>query len=741
MTILAIKSTIMQIQHLLKVRSLIFFLILSCFSGTILGQLPKGYDLWLAYAKIDDKALSGHYRQVTQSIYFPLGSAILSSAQKELVLGLKGMLGETPQFTENISPANTLIVATKVHLTPELTTLLAQDLAQLGNEGFLIKSVTVNDKKKWVVTANADIGLLYGVFKLLRTMQVHEQFEGINLVESPKIALRMLNHWDNLDRTVERGYAGFSLWNWQKLPEYIDQRYIDYARANASIGINAVSLTNVNANALILTPMYLKKVKALADLFRQYGIKVYLTARFSAPIEIGGLATADPLDAGVRQWWEDKAAEIYGLIPDFGGLLVKANSEGQPGPQNYGRSHVDGANMLANALKAHQGNVIWRTFVYSEHDETDRAKQAYAEFVPFDGQFMHNVLIQTKNGAIDFQPREPFHPMFGAMPKTPMMIEFQITQEYLGFSTHLVFLPKLFEEVLQADTHQKGTGSTVAKVIDGTLHNNRLTGMAGVANIGTDLNWTGHPFAQANWYGYGRLAWDPYLNAETIADEWLKATFTNDPKFVAPMKAMLLTSREAVVNYMDPLGLHHIFDTGHHYGPGPWVEDLGRADWNPVYYHNANEKGIGFDRTPTGSNATEQYAEPLRSQLNDPNTCPEALLLWFHNLSWDHRLSNGQTLWNGIALKYQEGVDQVAAMIQTWQAMAPFVHENQHKEVAMLLQIQLKEAKWWRDACLVYFQTFSKKELPATVEKPEHTLEYYKSLKFPFAPGIRPRWD
>eukprot|EP01089_Gocevia_fonbrunei_P000238 TRINITY_DN10245_c0_g2_i1.p1 TRINITY_DN10245_c0_g2~~TRINITY_DN10245_c0_g2_i1.p1 ORF type:complete len:488 (-),score=112.16 TRINITY_DN10245_c0_g2_i1:392-1855(-) len=487
--------------------------------------------------------------------------------------------------------------------------------------------------------------------------------------------------------------------------------------------------------------MYLKKVQALAEVFRGYGIKVYLTARFSAPIEIGNLKTADPLDKEVKKWWKDKTSEIYKIIPDFGGFLVKANSEGQPGPQNYGRDHVDGANMMAEALEPFGGNVIWRAFVYSEHEETDRAKQAYDEFVPYDGKFKDNVLVQVKNGAIDFQPREPFHPMFGAMPKTPLMMEFQITQEYLGFSTHLVYLPKLFEEVLEADTFKKGKGSTVAKVISGSLHGNKLTGMAGVANIGTDINWTGHPFAQANWYGFGRLAWNPELSSEIIAEEWLRATYSNDKGFLEPIKEMMLTSREAVVNYMNPLGLHHLFDTGHHYGPGPWVDDLGRPDWNPVYYHKADSKGIGFDRTPTGSNATEQYAEEVAKLFNDPNRIPEEYLLWFHHLPWNYQLRNGKTLWDGLALKYQQGVDQVRGMITTWANVRPYLTEGEFNEVNMLLQIQLKEAKWWRDASLLYFQTFSQKSLPDGVENPVETLEYFKSLKFPFAPGIRPRWD
>ncbi len=497
----------------------------------------------------------------------------------------------------------------------------------------------------------------------------------------------------------------------------------------------------MNANALILTPSYLLKVKALADLFRPYGIKVYLTARFSAPIEIGKLKTADPLNQEVQDWWNAKAKEIYALIPDFGGFVVKANSEGQPGPQNYGRNHVDGANMMADALQPFKGVVMWRAFVYSEHDPTDRAKQSYSEFVPYDGAFRENVIVQVKNGAIDFQPREPFHPMFGAMPKTPLMIEFQITQEYLGFSTHLVFQPKLYEEVLQSDTYQKGKGSKVAKVIDGTLHNSKLTGIAGVANIGSDINWTGHIFGQANWYGYGRLAWNPHLSSEVIAEEWLRATFSNQEEFVLPMKKVMLESREMVVNYMNPLGLHHIFDTGHHYGPGPWVSELSRPEWNPTYYHKADSLGIGFDRTETGSNAISQYAPEVAKMYGDLSSCPEELLLWFHHVPWDYKLKNGQTLWNGLGLTYQEGIEQVRGLQTTWESMEPYVDTERFTAVKQSINIQLKEAIWWKNACMLYFRQFSKQEFPNGMEEPKETLEYYKSLKFPFAPGIRPLWD
>jgi len=717
------------------------FILISFLSLVAQSQNLNDYKLWLKYNKIENHDLSQAYSKTTNAVYIANIGDIIKNAKRELSLALPQMLGTQVYYESSITSETTLIIDVFNNLPEDLKLAVKKNIENIDKEGFIIQSISRNNTPLTIITSKEEVGLLYGTFRFLREMQMHENISAKTIVDSPKIQLRMLNHWDNLDRSVERGYAGFSLWNWQKLPEYIDQRYIDYARANASIGINATVLTNVNANALVLTPMYLEKVEALANVFRSYGIQVYLTARFSAPIEIGNLETADPLDKNVQEWWSNKAAEIYKRIPDFGGFLVKANSEGQPGPQNYGRNHVDGANMMATALKPFGGNIIWRAFVYSEHDDTDRAKQAYDEFLPYDGSFKDNVIVQVKNGPIDFQPREPFHPMFGAYKKTPLAIEFQITQEYLGFSTHLVFLPKLFEEILDIDTYQKGTESTIAKIIDGSLYGNKLTTMAGVANIGTDLNWTGHPFAQANWYGFGRLAWDPNLNSGQIADEWIRATYTNDKAFVEPIKKMMLTSREAVVNYMNPLGLHHIFDTGHHYGPGPWVDDLGRPDWNPVYYHNADKNGIGFDRTTSGSNALEQYAPFLEKAYSNTNTIPEEYLLWFHHLPWDYKLKNGEILWDGIALKYQEGVDQVDDMIKTWEAAKPFLNEEQFNEVHMLLQIQLKEAKWWRDACLLYFQTFSNLPLPKGVEKPAHSLEYYQSLKFPFAPGIKPSWN
>jgi len=699
------------------------------------SQTPGGYELWLGHTEIEDPTVRSEYVETTNSIFFSNKSTILQTAKAELVRGLDGLLGQPINVQNSRHLLNSMWVVKKADLNQELQSALKGDFEKIGKEGFIIRPVSVDGRSILLISANEDVGILYGVFKLLQLIKMQKSLAGVNVVETPKIKLRMLNHWDNLDRTVERGYAGFSLWNWQKLPEYIDQRYTDYARANASIGINATVLTNVNANALVLTDAYLEKVAALADVFRPYGIKVYLTARFSAPMELGGLNTADPLDNDVIEWWNNKVKEVYKFIPDFGGFLVKANSEGQPGPQNYGRTHVDGANMLATALQPFGGLVIWRAFVYSETDATDRAKQAFIEFVPYDANFLDNVLVQVKNGPIDFQPREPFHPMFGAMPNTPLVMEFQITQEYLGFSTHLVFLPKMYKEVLDAETYRKGKNATVAKVIDGSLFNKKISGMAGVSNIGTDLNWTGHPFAQANWYGYGRLAWDPYLSSETIAEEWLRLTYSNNSEFVEPVKSIMITSREAVVNYMTPMGLHHLMDTGHHYGPGPWVGDLSRPEWNPTYYHNSDKDGIGFDRTPSGSNATSQYAPEVAKIFNDPETCPDKYLLWFHHLPWDYKLKNGGILWDAIALNYQKGVDQVEQMIGIWKQVKTYISDDQYNEVRMLLEIQLKEAKWWRNACLLYFQTFSERELPIGVELPDENLEYYKSLKFPYAPG------
>lgn len=707
----------------------LFTLLLLCNSFITTAQITKDYELWLQYQK--SSVANGIFKNIALNAKNETDKAI----QNELKTASERMFQYSPTFSN--SENATLIIKKTSELEPTQKKIIDKANA-LNDEGFAIETIQNKGKKTVLITAKNSLGLLYGTFRLLRELQINPSKKDFSIADEPKLKVRMLNHWDNLDGTVERGYAGSSIWNWQKLPDFIDKKYIDYARANASVGINGVALINVNSNALILTPQYLEKVSALAKAFRPYGIKVYLTARFSAPIEIGGLKTADPLNQEVQQWWNNKVNEIYKFIPDFGGFLVKANSEGQPGPQNYGRNHVDGANMMAKALKPHQGIVMWRAFVYSETDSSDRAKQAYSEFVPYDGKFEDNVLVQVKNGAIDFQPREPFHPMFGAMPKSKLMMEYQITQEYLGFSTHLVFLPKLYEEVLESDTYKQGKGSTVARIIEGKP--NELSGMAGVANIGSDLNWTGHPFGQSNWYGFGRLAWNPELNSEKIAEEWLQQTFSKDSNFVKMISKIMLQSRESVVKYMTPFGLHHIMATNHHYGPGPWVNDLARPEWNPVYYHKADKNGIGFDRTATGSNALAQYSPEIAQYYGDLKTCPEEYLLWFHHLPWDYKMKNGKILWDNLGIKYQEGVNEVKNMITIWESAKPYVDAERHQEVAQLLNIQLKEAIWWKDACMTYFQTFSNLPFPKEMENPKHDLEYYKSLQFPFAPGIKPHW-
>ncbi|HRI20693.1 MAG TPA: alpha-glucuronidase family glycosyl hydrolase, partial [Panacibacter sp.] len=507
-------------------------MIIYCFFFCV-SDAEDGYRLWLRYDRIDDQHLLQQYRNTISFLQFTDTSAVMLAAKQELINGLQGLLGKKVPVINKMVQGEIYIATSTDKLARSL--ISAEAFTKIGNEGFIIQTTITNQKKIIVIAANTGIGVLYGCFHFLRLLQTHQRIEQLSVSNSPLIQLRMLDHWDNLSRTVERGYAGISIWNWQTLPGYTDKRYIDYARANASIGINAVALNNVNANALILTKEYLVKVAALATVFRPYGIKVFLSAKFSAPVEIGGLKTADPLDENIQFWWKQKADEIYQIIPDFGGFLVKANSEGQPGPQNYNRTHADGANMLADVLAPHGGIVIWRAFVYNSSGD-DRAKQAYNEFKPLDGEFKNNVLLQVKNGAIDFQPREPFHPLFGAMPETALAMEFQLTQEYLGFSTHLVFLAPLFKECLDADPDKNGKGSTVAKVIDGSLDHQPLTAITAVANIGNDINWTGHPFAQANWYAFGRLAWDHNLTSSQIADEWIGQTFTNDQRFIDTVK-------------------------------------------------------------------------------------------------------------------------------------------------------------------------------------------------------------
>ena len=675
------------------------------------ASAEDGYDLWLRYAPLEGEALERmqEFNPLIRSVSLQDPDAIETTAALELARGLDSLVGRYPESANESD--NTI-------------GLSCRDGSRGVTGHYAVKAVRRGSSTSLTVSAAEPLGCLYGAFALLRELSRGSDPHTIDIASAPAMPLRMLNHWDNPDGHVERGYSGRSIFDWWRLPEHLDQRMIDYARANASIGINGVVVNNVNASPLFLTGRYLPKLTRLADAWRPYGIRLYISARFSAPREIGGLDTADPLDPRVQAWWHAKADEIYAAIPDFGGFLVKANSEGQPGPHDYGRTHADGANMLARAIGT-RGSVIWRAFVYSEEDATDRHKQAYAQLVPLDGQFDDNVIVQVKNGPIDFQPREPFHPMFGAMPKTRLMLEAQITKEYLGFSTHLAYLAPMWKEVLTADT---GRGGTVAQVI-------APTGMAGVANIGSDRNWSGSHMDQANWYAFGRLAWDPSLTSEQIAREWAAQTFNRNGTFLATLVPVMFHSHQAVVDYMTPLGLAHQMDTGHHYGPGPWVCDLARPEWNPCYYHRADRQGIGFDRTASGSNALEQYAPAIAAQWRDPATMDEDYLLWFHHLPWDFRTRTGLTLWDEMVRRYDQGVTWTHDAAATWNGLARYVDAERHRDVAEYLAIQAREARWWRDASLAYWMSLNGLSLPEGAAPPARPLEYYRSLTFPEAPG------
>lgn len=579
----------------------------------------------------------------------------------------------------------------------------------LGKDGYTINV----ENGTTVLRSMSETGLLYAAYHLLRLQACGEDCSRLDIKEKPMNDIRILNHWDNPDGTIERGYAGRSLWKWDELPAKVSPRYAEYARANASIGINGTVLNNVNASPEALSSDNLKKVKTLADIFRPYGIKVYLSVNFATPIKLGGLATADPLNSDVAEWWKQKVHEIYSMIPDFGGFLVKANSEGQPGPCDYHRTHAEGANMLASALKPYGGIVMWRAFVYSPSD-ADRAKQAYLEFKPLDGKFLDNVIVQVKNGPIDFQPREPYSPLFGAMPHTQLMVEFQVTQEYLGHSNHLAYLAPMWKEFYSYYSPSN------------------MKAAAGVTNIGDDTNWCGNDLAQSNWYAFGRLAWNPALSSEEIAREWLAQTFTADSRFVRPMTEVMMQSREAVVDYMMPLGLHHIFAWGHHYGPEPWCEIEGaRPDWLPTYYHRADKEGLGFDRTTDGSDAVSQYPDSLAAVFNSIDNCPDEFLLWFHHVPWKHEMKSGRTMWDELCLHYQRGVDAARGFRDTWKDMLPYVDAERHAAVAHRFDIQASDAVWWKDACLEYFRTFSHMKYPAGVEKPRFSLKKLKKVKLP----------
>ena len=697
------------------------FLLLILVSSTLALIANDGYKLWLDYKNVDNaKAYSS---QITSIVYQTETPVILASV-KEFKTAFSALTGNEITATRTTSE-NAGAVVLAFGRDRAISNLRAtRELADLGKDGYMIRTVA----GKTYILGNTDKGVLYGVFNLLRLMQTNSDIASLDIREKPAYEVRILNHWDNLNRSVERGYAGASLWEWENLPDEVSPRYEDYARANASIGINATVLNNVNSNATFITPDHLKKVKVLADIFRPYGIQVYLSINFNSPQSIGGLETSDPLDPAVQKWWKDKVSEIYKLIPDFGGFLVKANSEGQPGPQDYGRTHVDGANMLAAALKPHNGIVMWRAFVYTVDANDpgyDRAKQAYLEFTPFDGQFADNVIIQVKNGPIDFQPREPVNSLFGAMKKTPLMIEFQITQEYLGHSIQLVYLAPMWKETLDQDTYSNGTGSTVAHVTDGTVFKQSISAIAGVSNIGTDTNWNGHIFAQSNWYAFGRLAWNHELTSEQIANEWLRMTFTNDDAFINPVKQMMLESHEAAVKYMQPLGLHHIFAGGHHYGPGVWerIRPGSRPDWVPEYYHRADKQVLGFDRTTKGTDYVSQYYSPLREFYNDLATCPDDMLLFFHRLPWDYKMRSGRTLWEEMCYIYTDGLEDVRRFQKIWDKLESKVDSERFKAVQYKLREQLRDAIWWRDGVLLYFQSINELPIPYELERPMNKLE------------------
>lgn len=570
------------------------------------------------------------------------------------------------------------------------------------------------------ITASNPIGLLYGAYELIRLQNTDAYNTGsgnqqnfskaIDETEKPQVDLRILNHWDNLDGSIERGYAGKSIFKWEEIKlgkngkggsisKSLHDRLITYARANASLGINGSVLNNVNASPKMMTAEYINKVKVIANILRPYGIRVYLSINFASPMALGYTKTADPLDKKVQQWWQKKAKEIYATIPDFGGFLVKANSEGQPGPGDYHRTHADGANMLADAVKPYGGIIMWRSFVYgANHKGEDRVKQAVSEFKGMDGKFRDNVILQSKNGPLDFQPREPYAPIFDNIKQTPQIAELQITQEYLGQSKHLTYLAPMWKEFF------------------GFVNPDRLVGISGVANIGDDANWCGHPFSQANWYAFGRLAWNPALTAEEIAHEWLVQTYGNqDEKFTKPVEMMMMTSREACVNYMMPLGLHHIFKFDHHYGPEPdgFIASY-PLEWCPVYYHKADAQGVGFDRSSKGTDAVGQYPEPYRSMYDNIATCPEEYLLWFHHVPWTYKMKSGSTLWQELCMKYNMGVAMVEVYRDFWHTSAKQYmkgHEQEWQHTDSLLNVQLENAKEWRNTCLKYFQTFSKMKI------------------------------
>ena len=720
----------------MNLRIIISSLLFSCLCS-FTSVAETGYDLWLRYVPVEDAGLSRAYKKAHRNLIFDApSSTTLTAAKDELERGLKGMIGECP--TVGSIGSGSVLGPEKGSISDGSLVIVSADRAggyipyisldECGTEGYRIISCKVKGKKVNVIAANSDKGILYGVFHYLRLMQSGQDISHLDILETPALTYRVLNHWDNLDGTIERGYAGYSLWDWERLPSHKQDRYIDYARANASIGINGVVLNNVNAKAKSLRRDWIVKASGLAEAFRPYGIRIYLTAKFSAPKEIGGLSTANPRDPEVRKWWKDKAREIYSIIPDFGGFLVKANSEGQPGPQDYGCTHAEGANILAEALEPYGGVVFWRAFVYQNERHIDRVVTGYNEFKPLDGKFNRNVFVQPKNGPIDFQPREPFHPLFGGMPDTPLCMEVQITQENLGHAGHLVYLGTLFEETLKSDTHADGEGSTVSKILRGYGKTHGMSAIAGVPNIGSDLNWTGHLFGQANWYAFGRMAWNPEISSGDVADEWIAMTFSTSPQVAAPIKQIMMMSRETYVDYTMPLGLNHIMNFASHNGPEPWHHD---PSWTAYDYHRVTHDSIGVDRTHHGSGATRQYHAPLSDTFDSLETCPDEYLLWFHRLPFTYVMKSGRTLWDEMVTHYYSGVAGVREMQRLWAQLDGQIDRQRYNHVASLLEYQEREAIWWCDACVLFFQSYCGLPIPDGLEPPAHKLDYYKRIPFP----------
>ncbi|MGC3957794.1 MAG: alpha-glucuronidase family glycosyl hydrolase [Verrucomicrobiota bacterium] len=674
-----------------------------------------GYRLWLRYQPISNVAQRENYSAHISEIIMPTNSPTQRVIRDELRRGVEGMLGRKPSVRASVTREWALVIGTPANNATIAALGLNEKLGKLSPEGYLIRSITNAGRAMTVIVSRSDVGALYGAFHFLQLMQMERDISALDVVEQPMHERRLLNHWDNLDGSIERGYAGKSLWQWQDLPQHLNVRYRDYARVNASLGLNGAVLNNVNAKADQLSTENLRKAAALAEAFRPYGIRVYLSVNFASPQKLGGLRTADPFDAEVQQWWRSKVDEIYRLMPDFGGFLVKANSEGQPGPQDYLRTHADGANMLADTLAPHGGIVMWRAFVYnSPHVDKDRAKRAYLEFMPFDGQFRSNVIVQVKNGPIDFQPREPFHPLFGAMRQTSLMAELEITQENMGHATHLVYLAPMWQEFFGSDTFANGPGSAVSRV----LTNSRLTAIAGVANTGRDQNWCGHDFAQANWYAFGRLAWNSQRSAAELAEEWARLTWGNEPQVASTVTNMMLGSWEACVSYEMPLGIHHIMEPGGHYDPFPHLQNKSSPEYSSVYYHKADLGGIGFDRTATGSDAVSQYAPSVRDHFANRTTCPLELLLWFHHMNWDDRLPSGRTVWEELCFRYNDGVDYVKRMQTQWESLRGRVDAARFEAVRKKLEAQRLHATKWRDVCVAYFQSVNQKSLPAYLRTP-----------------------